>query len=233
MSNELADALKDYVSQGGTVICDGKFGEVSDDGILCRNMPGGPLNQLLGCSHVDVEADNMQIELKWNNTDSLKLDGYYEKRKLKVFGENCMIKGEFEDGSPAVMENAWGKGRIIYIPTYLWYGYFKESYGSVASFLGILDKDLGLRLHSVNNNKLKICTTRGEQGLMLFAFNYGEAHIAAEVILNNIHANSCTITNLYSGEKTSTAIYESTLLIPCTVKERDVCILKVDFEKGL
>jgi beta-galactosidase len=230
LDDELAGGIADYVSRGGVVIADGKLGEVSDLGILHRDLPGGKLNEVLGYQHADFSPDDLDIELVWNGEPALTVPGYYDRRMLELSGTKPVeVLGRFGDGAPAVLRSRHGAGQIIYLATSLWYGYFREHHPSVARLMSLLAREFQLPLHTITNNELKICTLGGADGLLLFVFNYGQAEIGAEVELNlpGAGANPIQIAGLYSGTKQSCVAVQGVLKLPVTVQGRAVEIFKI------
>lgn len=231
ISDELAQTLKEFVSQGGVIICDGKFGEIDDFGVLQHQLPGGELNDILGYRHVDVSPDQLTIQLNWEGNEPLMVEGYYEKRYVEIANDAPVtILGRFSDGEPAVLQSKYGQGQIIYLATLLWYGYNQQQHPSVAKFVQLLAREFALPLHCVSNNELKICTLRGDDGLLLFVFNYSEKHIQAEVELKEIPTSAARIVSLYSDTRQYGAVTDQTLKIPVSVNARDVEVFKITLE---
>lgn len=228
ISNEFSDALKEYVANGGVLICDGKFGEIDDFGVLHRNMPGGKLNEILGYRHVDVDPNGLVIDIKLNQNNEFKLDGYYEKRILEITDENVDVIGTFENGLPAVIKTSIGKGMVIYIPTHLWYGFYKENFESVSHFMRLLKDEYKLSPYSISNNDVKVCLLKGEDGMILFAFNYKNKEASAQIQLNDISPKFTTCKKIFGKEQDRGMIAdENTLNI--IVKAQDVSIFKLNY----
>ena len=226
---ELANALKRYVEEGGVLVCDGRFGVIGNDGIMYDGQPGGALNETLGYNLIDVEPNNLDITMKDNSGYAGKLSGYYEKQYLEVFGSSAEVLGTFDEGSPAVIRSRAGKGEILYIATYLWYGYFKENSGSVSDFMKGLAAEYDMAVNTISCNDLKIRALKGDDGLILFAFNYENREVAGTVELKGIQEGRCNITDLYAGAQSpeSVPVNGGRLSLNLTVKANDVRIYKV------
>ena len=199
MSDELGDGLKYYLSQGGTIICDGKFGEIHNNGLLHEDVPGCGLWDDLGFSLLDMHPDNLSFSLKWNDT-KLDCNGYYERREIELADDEVRVIASYSDGTPAIIEKKYGKGRILYISTFLWYGYFKENSAGTKEFMSLLDKEYGLSIYSVSNNEIKVRSLKGENGRILFAFNYGDEKADADISLKCENDSEYYAEDLYSKE---------------------------------
>ena len=109
ISEKLAEALKEYIKQGGTVLSDPYFGAFDKDMKLSRQVPGYGFADIFGCEEDDIFLRN-----------SVKIRGKEGERLLE--GNNQMetfrnVKAEvlytYEDGTPALLSNAYGKGRAL------------------------------------------------------------------------------------------------------------------------
>lgn len=229
ISDEFAEALKKYVHQGGTVICDGRFGVVDDYGIVQYHMPGGNFNSIMGYSFQDIDPDDLKINVQLDEKSSIVMDGYYEKQLLNVNDSKVQVLGRFDDGYPAILKTPYGCGSIIYVATFLWYGYHMEKYEGVNNFIKALSLEYSLSLHSITNNELKISTLKGDDGSILFVFNYNGDKKVADVTLSNISSEKCNIKNLYTGEEMTVNSQDSKLIINVAVEGKDVSIYKVSF----
>ena len=227
MSDELADALKRYIAAGGILICDGKFGEVNDTGILYRNIPGGKLNDILGYYLTDVEIGDMEIFLDWRDKKPIKLNGCFEKRCLKITQDTVEVPGRFLDESPAVMRTKYGNGQIVYISTHLWYGCYKHNFSTAGDFIDLLKDELKLSIHTISSNDLKICTLRGGDGLILFAFNYCGSEVSAGVKLEDMGNCRYNIKDLYTDIQYVKNSVDNKLELNITVPDKNVLIYKL------
>lgn len=228
IGNDMAMALKQYVKNGGILICSGRCGVINNQGFLHKDIPGGPLNKNIGCSLVDVEStEEMQITLQEEMSRKLIIDGYYEKQILKLDDNAVQILGEFDDNSPAIISSKLEKGRIIYIGTYLWYGYFRENYSSVNNFMGNLSKKYEMSIHTVNNNDLKIKTLKGDNGYILFVFNYNEDKINSTVEMKQIQASKIILKDICNDFCTELSILDKKLLFDVEVKGKDINIYRI------
>lgn len=220
---DLAQALQQFVQEGGTVIADGKFGEIREDGVLNEDLPGGALNAELGYRLVDVDPLDLEIY-----SDNAFIPGHFERKMLHI-ESNVEVWGSYSDGYPAVIRTAMGKGSFIYISTMLWYGYHKSANADLLNFVKKLDEKFGLSLHTSQELGLKICTLRGNDGLLLFAYNYSNATIASEIRLREIGTKLEYTTDLTHQTAVSTHQDQDQVTLKVQVPKKDVAIYKLSW----
>lgn len=225
----LAAALRHYVEQGGTLICDGKFGEIGDDGILNRHLPGGELGELLGFEQVDIDPLDLDIHYSLEDAEAV-MPGFFEKKCLHVSkdgSDRVETIGFYGDGSPAMIRSTAGTGQVLFISTFLWYGYWKKRDPRLLDFIRRLDKQLNLSLHRTNNDNLKYCTMQGDDGKLLFVFNYGSESEMGDIEVSGVPWNRCSILELYTEQLRESDTQEGQLTVHVEIEPQDVCIYKI------
>ncbi|SFK83489.1 Beta-galactosidase GanA [Paenibacillus sp. 1_12] len=227
---ELADAIKQFAEQGGTVIADGKFGEIREDSILNEDLPGGELNTELGYRFVDIDPLNLQITLEADGDKAqTSIPGYFERKILSMGQSQAEVWGSFSDHNPAVLCSPIGQGRIIYISTMLWYGYHMEPNPDVLKWVQQLDAKYSLALHSAIDSRLKLCTLRGEDGLLLFVFNYTDEAVQSEVVLNGIGSKLESAADITHGSDTVVSQQQDQVVLQVAIPSKDVAIYKLSW----
>ncbi|MCD1259899.1 beta-galactosidase [Paenibacillus athensensis] len=175
MGDKLAQALESYAERGGTVIADGKFAELDENGIMHQNQPGGPLQRLLGVRLADIDPLHLDMELVSEASDVRQdevLPGYFERKLLRKEDERGNVLAAYADGAPGLLEVKCGKGALIYASTHLWYGYYHNPSPQLLQWLSRLSRKLVLAPYAIENPSIKVNVLQGEDGLLLFAFNY-------------------------------------------------------------
>jgi beta-galactosidase len=227
MTNELSNAITNYVHTGGAFISDGRLSMINENGNLYSDIPG-TLKSELGWELIDVDMQKMDISLSeaFNNKH---LKGYYEKQLLNITDSRTEVLGKFEDGNPAILVSSIGKGQFMHIATYLWYGYFKENDNNTNTFLKMLADRFDISRFKVSNNNVKVTSLEGEGGKILFAFNYSNEKQSTHVELKGVDKGEYSITNLYTNEPKTLESDISGLSIDIELNENDVGIYKLKF----
>jgi beta-galactosidase len=232
---DLARAVRAYVEQGGTVVADGKFGIIREDGLLNENLPGGDLNPLLGCRLIDIDSQQLDIELRGDAGDEgsgLLLPGYFERNMLAVENERAEIWGRHPDGLPSVVASSAGKGRIIYISTMVWYGYNREPKRSLLDWMRRLDERYGMSLHpGSGDSPLKWRTMTGDGGMLLFVFNYSGEAVESEIVLHTRTMETVrSVMELTGSHEGASAVrHGDQLAVSVRVPGNDVAVYKLSW----
>lgn len=226
MSDQLAEAIRTFTASGGVVVADGKLGEVDENGVLHRRQPGGLLRDWLGCELIDIEPEGLTFEWDGEGDIQQTFNGFFERKRLEVNGSYAAVRGAFADGSPAIVDTRLDQGRFFYIATHLWYGYDREMNREILHFMRRLTAELGLSRISSEEGEIRLKWLQGDDGLLLFAFNYGESAGAAHVT-QSMESGSYRMENVYSGEVGQHEIRDGKLDIRLHVEANDVSIVKL------
>lgn len=227
IDDNLSEGLKQFVKQGGIVIIDAKFGEIGNDGILHKSIPGGKFNEILGYEHVDIDPDSTDIELDWNNNKIERISGNHERRIINVYGDNVEIMGKFDDNSPAIVKSTYGRGEVIFICTFLWQGYFLNGGTGIKEFTKLLKNRYEMVSHSINNNKLKFAVMSGKDGKITCVFNYGDCKTMGEIKLSGMNKNKYKIKELYSNKNITYKKENNILKFSVEIGSRDVQVFLI------
>lgn len=115
MRADVADKLRRYVAEGGTLAAECFFGGYQDeDGLHSLQVPGYGFDEVFGCREGRVEMCE-----KPKLSGGLG-EGYRFQEELVPTTARALHR--FEDGRVAVTVNEWGKGRAILAGTMLGYG---------------------------------------------------------------------------------------------------------------
>ena len=163
IGKEAARVLTEYVKNGGIIVCDGKIGIVDELSMLNSTVPGGDLNSCLGQEYID--SDYEELDFVYNGR---KFKGYYGRDLNAVTDGRATAL--FSDGYPAIVEKEVGKGKIISINTYIWYGH-KQDEGDGLALTDELAHELELKTVSVTE-PLKVRVSENAENRYAFVFNY-------------------------------------------------------------
>ncbi|MGG1553765.1 beta-galactosidase [Paenibacillus ferrarius] len=226
MSRDLADAIRAFAASGGTVVADGKIGEVDDDGTLHLQQPGGTLHDAIGCEFMEIDAEQLVFELNDCPKDGQRVHGYFERKILAVTSGEVKVRGAFGDGAPAFLERTIDRGRIYVIATHLWYGYHKERHPETLAFMERFVAELGLQRLSEEKGDARIKLLKGDSGALLFVFQYGHTSEPVDVHLA-IDEGTYRLDNVLSGDVSYAATQKDRLRLNVTTQAYDVTILKI------
>ena len=106
ISSKMAQALKRYIQNGGTLISDPLFGLLDEEMVLTDALPGFGFQEVFGCKQEDqryaetVLFDNGEI-----------LNGNCHKELYREV--TAQVLRRYDDGSPAILCNQYGKGTAV------------------------------------------------------------------------------------------------------------------------
>ncbi len=109
ISPKLAEALKEYVKNGGTVLSDPYFGAFDKDYKLARRIPGFGFDEIFGCKADELTMQD-KVGLHDEEREYVLRGNIHKELYCNVTGQTLL---KYADGSPAVIRNAYGKGFAI------------------------------------------------------------------------------------------------------------------------
>jgi len=124
LTQKTASKLRDYVSNGGTLISEGLPGYFGDDAHAGANQPNLGLQEVFGAEEADVDFTPDLLENLILHAKGHALGGRYFKQVYRTTTGQAV--GQYADGSVAAVENHFGKGHTILIGTFPGAAYFKK-----------------------------------------------------------------------------------------------------------
>jgi beta-galactosidase len=124
LPRKVSDDLKTFVRNGGTLISEGCPAYFGDHGRAGEQQPNYGLDELFGAKEARVEFTPVLLEeMKFSADNSQVSGGVYLQAYEPTTGK---VKGSFGDGSPAVIENSYGRGKTLLIGTSPGYGTYEK-----------------------------------------------------------------------------------------------------------
>jgi beta-galactosidase len=133
-----AEALCQWVAEGGTLISEGCPAYFGDRGKVGTRQPNHGLAQIFGAVESNVEfmpdiSGGLTFEL-----GGIKVRGGIYNQSYKVEGGQAI--GHYKDGSAAVVQHTYGKGKTMLVGTYPSAGYYHaHESGNVDYFSNVLE----------------------------------------------------------------------------------------------
>jgi len=158
LKQETARKLTEYVEKGGQLICEGLPGYFGDREHVGEVQPNLGLDRLFGAREKYVEftpdlLENLTLEVRGS-----RINGRYFLQEYLTAGGR--VVGTFDNGSPAAVENDFGKGKTLLIGTFPGAGYYRRhspetrkffagllEWGGVDQRVRSSDPDIKARLH--------------------------------------------------------------------------------------
>jgi hypothetical protein len=144
LSREEGACLRRFVTEGGTLVADLWCGLKDERAMIYEQMPGAGLAEVFGC-HMEELVSSKSSWLTTTDPrvfgSSLPAGSRFEvtRYRARMVPQNgCSIAGKFEDGSPGILVNQFGKGRAAYIPALIGWMFDQKVDESLARLLADL-----------------------------------------------------------------------------------------------
>jgi beta-galactosidase len=122
MDDQAVAALRDYVSNGGTLWADGLTAWKNETGEIRPTIPGG-LTDLFGIQASDIYP--VKVDEPYSVTSQNERGGELWKLPLELKGAEVVIRDR--QGKPFATKHQFGKGQALYFGAAVTLGYFKRT----------------------------------------------------------------------------------------------------------
>ncbi len=164
LSEESCNAVRAFVNAGGTLVANYPFVDIDSNGRLYEALPGGPLNDLIGATHLDnLVADGEEIQ-------QLAIDDGADVI--------CELAGD-----PLIFRRKVGAGQVFYIATALWNAAHDGNDDNAKKILGVLLNEIPEICPA--DSELNVVLTEGKDADYLFVGNYQELAGGSVKLKNN------------------------------------------------
>jgi beta-galactosidase len=133
-----------YVDGGGTLLTEARCGWVDERGFSAEIIPGGGLDEVLGCREAYLMPLQKPSTLRIKATheampllrDGDKLDTLFFEEGFELLGSKAQVLAEFENGRPAIVYARQGEGRAIIVGSFIGSAYHHFRNPNNGKFLG-------------------------------------------------------------------------------------------------
>lgn len=177
LREETAGLLKQFVKDGGTLVCEACPGHYKEGGWCSQQIPGDGLDEVFGAEEVQTDRldtvvmniENLTlVEPGFNST----ILGCLYKEELRTLSPTAKVVGRHVDGTAAALLNSYGKGKACLIGSFPSIAYAKTRDRKTR---GLITLGKGLRTIQANVNgstNVKTRLHRASQSYVLFVVNY-------------------------------------------------------------
>jgi len=228
LSKETADSLREWVSQGGTLVSEGCPAYFGDRGHVGTVQPNYGLDEVFGARESYVEfTPDLLGDLRVNMSGTQVWGGIFMQAYEPTTGTAV---GWYDDGRVAVVDNHYGKGKTRLIGTMAGAGY--AAHGTVgghgtdglAPFFTQLLAFAGKNQHvSCSDPSVQARLHSGPGGTYLWVANPTSEERPVHLRLGPAWGPYVAARSLWGAEATVTG-HEVTLKAPA----RDVCVLALN-----
>ncbi|MBN1942532.1 MAG: beta-galactosidase [Phycisphaerae bacterium] len=228
-----ADAIAQFVEDGGTLIAEARTGLFDHRGFIRPTLPAGRLTEVCGCVENEALYSDPDNRPHNNNPDNDPwpepiYNGpdieFSDPATIRMKTMQYLVPLTPTTGKPIAecmghtlaVENTFGKGRAYYIGTYLGVGVYRRDPGAVELLTTLLRKHTQVPIRA---NRLRPRLMRGQNEAILAVFNDSRTQEQTETI--EIPDEYRNATPVYEGQEIRFEKGKVTL----TVAPEDACIV--------
>ncbi len=194
LSSKVADVVKQYIAQGGTVVAEARLAWNNARGDASPVIPGFGMDQVFGARETLIRpeaAPHLLIQ------PSASLPGMTagESIPAAAFEEDLQplagarVLARFADGAPAIVEKSYGRGKAILVGSFPCLSYQRQHDSSTRQLLLSFARGAGVapqvRVSGTGTSGLEVRRLVSEREQFLFVFNHAatpaEAKIAVQM----------------------------------------------------
>jgi len=234
MSSEIAEGIKEFVRQGGKLVAEVRPGWSDEKGQCAEVIPGHGLHEVFGCRERWIRErtkPKLWMEPTQGVTLSLpkelEIAGAVYEEALEPSKDTAKILAHFEDGSPAMIFNSYGKGEAILVGSLISMAYEKVRDEENGKFLKSLSKWASVKpLVEIFGGKAEGRILEGVGYKFLFGFNHDNKKACISFCLR-VPEGKYRILDLSSQAKVNWS-YENGLRIERELEPQGICVLKIE-----
>jgi beta-galactosidase len=184
-----AKVLRDYVHSGGTLLAEARLAWNNEKGYASERIPGLGLAEVMGAREVEIEtAPGGRTSIRWNGadlpgvTEGTVLPARWYKETLSAVGPNAKVVARFEDGSPAAVMSAFGRGRTLMLGSYVSASAQSTPTPEAERFFRGVLQWAGVQFPvTVSGSPVEVRYTESGSDMLLFVFNHSSQPTVSEV----------------------------------------------------
>jgi beta-galactosidase len=190
LSQQVAEGVKRYVEQGGTAVAGARLAWNNARGFASDVIPGFGLSQVFGgreklirpvkAARLLMEASPALPGIKAG--EAVRGDAFEEELEPLA---GAQVLARFQDGQPAVLEKAYGKGKAIMAGTFLALSYEREHDPSTGRLLRSLARAAGVRpevkVSGQGTSEVEVRRLVSPHDQLIFVFNHADKPAQASI----------------------------------------------------
>jgi beta-galactosidase len=230
LSKQAAEAVKEYVAQGGTAVAEARLAWNNARGYASPVIPGFGLDQVFGAHETAIhpEAEPHLILESSAALSGLKggdvIDGAAFQEDLQPLA-TASVLAKFSDGQPAIVENSFGRGKAILAGSFVGLAYQQKQDAVTGKFLVSLASAAGVtpqvRVSGPGTSKVEVRRLISENEQFIFVFNHAANRANATISLR-LRWQAQNARDLVSNEKLTSAEIHSSANGEETVLQKDL-----------
>jgi len=202
-----AAEMKNYVSNGGTLVAEARLGWNNEHGSSSPVIPGMGLHEVMGCRETDVQTGKAgRTTVKWTSSEipgfaaGESLQARWYEETLEPLGPGAHVAATFPGGAAAAVISTYGKGKTLMLGSYVGAAYETHREPAAAQFYAALLAWAGVRLPvTVVGETAEVRYLQSGADTLVFVFNHGKQSIEPSVSLS-VRAGKYRGTDIVTGK---------------------------------
>lgn len=185
LDEKSAKAIENYISNGGTLVADGRLAWMKEDGTLCEKIPGLGLDKVFGCEELWMKEVKKQTVFEF---DKFKISAC---RYISVYKTlNGKTIATYED-KPVIVENNYNLGKAIMVGTLIGAGYEEMENSDNLEFIKKIILESGVKKLYLAKGKegnledVEIRVSFSSKNGLVYLFNHGNTKCVFDVSISN------------------------------------------------
>ncbi|MFZ0516384.1 MAG: beta-galactosidase [Acidobacteriaceae bacterium] len=191
LSKQVADAVKEYVAQGGTAVAEARLAWNNARGYASPVIPGFGLDQVFGAHETSIHPESEpRMTLDSTALPGLKsgdtVEGAAFQEDLQAL-PTASVLAHFSDGQPAIVQNSFGRGKAILAGSFVGLAYQQKQDPLIGKFLVSLANAAGVtpqvRISGPGTSEVEVRRLISENEQFVFVFNHAANPANATIAL--------------------------------------------------
>lgn len=245
LSKKAAEGLMEFIKNGGAVLSEARLAWNDENGFSSEIIPGMGLNEVFGVREETVKMSN-EVAMRISNNKHVAmsnllpadiLKGAWFAESLSAIGNKADVLALFEDDSPCIISNSFGKGKTIFIGTFFGLGLHQYNHPInnifLLNLLNWANIDLPLKSsHDGNTNSpVEIRLQKNTKGLLLFVINHSKTLEDIKIDLKMDKDDAYTFLDIIVNKKTCLYSLEKIVSFSCQVESKNAKVFFVEGSK--
>lgn len=233
MTSEIAEGVKEFVEQGGKLVAEVRPAWSDEKGQSAEVIPGFGLHEVFGCKERWIRERKetklvIESEKEILSSEKMEISGTVYEETFEQLKDTAKILAHFEDGSPAMIINNYGKGKAILVGSLISRAYEKDRNEENGKFLKNLFKWAGIEpLIHIDRSKVEGRILEGSGYKILFGFNHGNKSADINFHLR-VLKREYKVLDLFNQTDVKWS-FDTGLKIYQELEPQEVCVLKIEW----
>lgn len=241
-TQEAAKELREFVSNGGYILAEARFGWNDERGFASEIIPGLGMHDIFGAREDEVRMrENVTFTVNGDNHPVLKgfksgdlLNGSLYSQSVKLLeNSNAKVLATTSEGDPAIISSPYGKGEAILAGTYLGMANFSEIVpNNDKFFLNLLnwakiERPFTTSEDGRSSNQIEVRLQDSDKGYLLFLINHSVNNETIEIDLKVDYDGIFTLRDVINEESKNINSRGNILKLNLSVNSRNASVFEI------